>query len=262
MDFKFKKKFGQNFLTDKNLLASIVRDGEVGSEDTVIEIGPGAGALTEQLSLAAKKVVAYEIDTDLKDMLDQKFSGSNVEIFYEDFLKLNDELILKNAGENYKVVANLPYYITTPILSKLLGLRVRPKQIVIMVQKEVGERITAKPGSSSYGYFSAFIAANGLAKITRQVSRKMFTPVPNVDSCVVKITPNDSTYDSGLNKFLISCFSMKRKTLVNNLSKCYKLDKTLLEKILNEKNLDTSIRADALDVGRLMKIYQKIAKML
>lgn len=262
MDFRFKKKYGQNFLTDKNLLKSIVRDGEV-DQDVVIEIGPGSGALTEELAKVCKKVIAYEIDTELKEILDEKFKDySKVKIFYEDFLKLNDELILKEAGDNFKVIANLPYYITTPILTKLLSLRVRPKKIVVMVQKEVGERIVASPKSSSYGYFSAFIKANGQAKITRQVNRKMFTPAPNVDSCVVVIEPNDQSLDSDFDKFLLACFSMKRKTLVNNLAKSYNLDKPSIEKVLRELDLDENIRADALDVRELEAIYNNLCKML
>jgi len=258
-DINFKKKFGQNFLRDKNLLASIASDAEVNEDDVIIEIGPGAGALTEELVKRAKKVLAFEIDLELKNELDYKFNDKdNIKIIYDDFLNINEELIYNEVGTKFKVVANLPYYITTPILTKLFKMQHKPSDIVVMVQKEVGERIVATNKDSEYGYFSVFIKANADAKITRQVNRKMFTPVPNVDSCVVKLKLKDNKFEEGFFVFLKNCFAMKRKTLKNNLEKAYNLNKDNIEKILDSLKINVNIRADALELNDFKKIYAKI----
>lgn len=258
-DINFKKKFGQNFLSDKNLLSSIVRDAGIEEDDTVLEIGPGAGALTIELVKRSKKVVAIEIDTELKVKLDEKFeSFDNIEIIYDDFLNIKEELIYEKLGENFKVVANLPYYITTPILTKLFGFKNRPKTIVVMVQKEVGERIVATKDKGDYGYFSAFVTANANAKITRQVNRKMFTPAPNVDSCIVRLDLKENPYDNKFFDFLKACFSMKRKTIKNNLEKSLGLEKKKVEDALVGLNMDMSVRADALSVEELYNVYTKL----
>ena len=255
-NINFKKKFGQNFLKDKNLLKAIVSDANVQKDDIVVEIGPGAGALTEYLVESAKKVYAFEIDTELKPELDSKFFGKeNIEIIFEDFLNIDEEFLLNKTGENYKVVANLPYYITSPILTKLFSLKHRPKTIVVMVQKEVGERITATKDQGEYGYFSAYITLNANSKITRHVNRKMFTPVPNVDSCVVKLDLKNDDYDEKFVNFLKSAFQMKRKTLKNNIEKAYGLKKEKIDEVLVGLNHDVSVRADSLSVEELNEIY-------
>ena len=258
-DINFKKKFGQNFLSDTNLLSSIVRDAEISSDDNVVEIGAGAGALTKQLVETAKRVVAFEIDTELKEVLGHKFEDkNNIEIIYEDFMNLNEEILYEKIGDEFKVVANLPYYITTPILTKLFSLKHRPKTIVVMVQKEVGERIIATPKKGDYGYFSAYVTANANAKITRNVNRKMFTPVPNVDSCVVRLDLKENKYDEKFFEFLKVAFSMKRKTLKNNLEKGLQIDKLKLDEVLVSLEFNTSVRADSLNVEELYAIYNKI----
>ena len=251
----FKKKFGQNFLTDKNLLASIVRDAGITSEDVVIEIGAGAGALTEQLALVCKKLISFEIDTELEELLNSKFEKfENVNIIYEDFLNFDDNKINELSGENFKVVANLPYYITTPILTKLFNLKYRPKTISVMVQKEVGERITASQKDSSYGYFSVFVQANADAKIVRQVNRKMFTPAPNVDSVIVRLDLKQNVYPKEFFNFLKQAFQMKRKTLINNLSS-YSISKQEMADKLISLGLSEGVRADSLSIEELYKIY-------
>ena len=258
-DINFKKKFGQNFLSDKNLLSSIALDAGITGDDVVLEIGAGAGALTSELVKRAKKVVSFEIDKELLSLLNDKFKNvNNLEIIFEDFLNFNEDILLEKIGTNFKVVANLPYYITTPILTKLFNLRVRPQVIVVMVQKEVGERIVAMPKSSSYGYFSVFVQANADAKITRIVNKKMFYPIPKVDSCIVKLTPKDNVYNINFFDFLKNCFAMKRKTLVNNLEKAYGIKKLTLEEKLKKLNISENARADGLAIDELNKIYKEI----
>ena len=258
-DINFKKKFGQNFLSDKNLLSSIALDAGITGDDVVLEIGAGAGALTSELVKRAKKVISFEIDKELLSLLNDKFKNvNNLEIIFEDFLNFNEDILLEKIGTNFKVVANLPYYITTPILTKLFNLRVRPQVIVVMVQKEVGERIVAMPKSSSYGYFSVFVQANADAKITRIVNKKMFYPVPKVDSCIVKLKPKDNVYNNNFFDFLKNCFAMKRKTLVNNLEKAYGIKKLTLEEKLKKLNISENARADGLAIDELNEIYKAI----
>lgn len=258
-DINFKKRFGQNFLSDKNLLSSIALDAGITGDDVVLEIGAGAGALTSELVKRAKKVISFEIDKELLSLLNDKFKNvNNLEIIFEDFLNFNEDILLEKIGTNFKVVANLPYYITTPILTKLFNLRVRPQVIVVMVQKEVGERIVAMPKSSSYGYFSVFVQANADAKITRIVNKRMFYPVPKVDSCIVKLTPKNNVYNINFFDFLKNCFAMKRKTLVNNLEKAYGIKKLTLEEKLKKLNISENARADGLAIDELNKIYKEI----
>lgn len=261
INHNFKKKFGQNFLTDKNLLDSIVTDAGITNNDIVLEIGAGMGALTEPLSRRAKKVVSFEIDEELIPQLTSKFECcENVQIVFQDFLNTSPSQITDLVGTNFKVVANLPYYITTPILSKLFELDCPPKTIVVMVQKEVGERLVATEKSASYGYFSAYVASFAKAKITRQVNRKMFTPIPNVDSCIVRLDLNDRHYEKDFLLFLQNVFKMKRKTLANNIASAYGLNKQYIDDRLKNSKFSALQRADSLSVGSLYEIFCLIFK--
>ena len=256
-NINFKKKFGQNFLTDTNLLKAIVTDAGICETDTVVEIGAGAGALTCQLAHVAKKVVSFGIDKDLQSILNKNLAKyNNIQIIYEDFLNFDEEKIYQLAGENFKVVANLPYYITTPIISKLFTLKYRPETVVVMVQKEVGERFVATSKSGNYGYFSAFVAANADAKIIRNVKKDMFTPAPKVDSCIVKMELKNNKYPAKFFDFLKNVFKMKRKTLLNNIVASYDLSKQMLEEKIDKYTLLS--RADSLDIEQLYQIYCKI----
>lgn len=257
VNINFKKRFGQNFLSDTNLLKAIVKDAEVSFNDIVVEIGAGAGTLTKELAKVAKKVISFEVDRELEYVLNQNLADfSNVDIIYEDFLNFDAEKIYALAGKHFKVVANLPYYITTPIITKLFNLRYKPDTIVIMVQKEVGERIVADAKSNNYGYFSAYVTANADAKIVRQVKRQMFTPAPKVDSCIVVMYTKENNYPEEFFEFLKNVFKMKRKTILNNLVGSYDFLKSDLEQKLSSALLKN--RADALDVEELYNIYLKI----
>lgn len=252
--FNFKKKFGQNFLSDKNLLSAIVTDAGITQDDVVLEIGAGAGALTKELSTRAKKVVSYEIDLDLKETL-ENLNLENVQFVFADFMKEDMKKVEKNLS-SFKVVANLPYYITTPIIFKLLEESEALTSLTIMVQKEVAERIVAKAGGKDYGILTVMIAFYGEAKITRIVKRDMFYPAPNVDSAVVRIdkkTGFDVDKDR-FSKFVKASFSMRRKTLLNNLSTLYSKEK--LKQTFGDDFLKK--RAESLTVEEFVEAFKKL----
>ena len=263
-NFKFNKKFGQNFIFDKNLLEAIVADSKITKEDEVLEIGPGAGTLTKIIAGHAKKVVSYEIDTNLKPVLEENLKGvSNSAIIFKDALKTTLKEIEDNFNGEYKIVANLPYYITTPLIFKFIGNTKKVKSLTIMVQKEVGDRLTATPKNGDYGSISVILDYFADVIVLRQVPRRMFTPSPNVDSCVVQITLknkydcNDKTFQ----KVVKSAFSNKRKTIVNNLSKDFCQNKDVIKKLLNELNINENVRGDALFTEDFVKISQKLASI-
>lgn len=258
-NFNFKKKFGQNFIVDENIINNIINKSNIDKETLVIEIGPGAGSLTSELGKVAKNVIAYEIDKTLKPILEKNIQ-SNTEIIYEDFLKRNISEDLKKY--NYKkiyVVANLPYYITTPIIIKLIEDKLNIDKIVVMVQKEVGDRFKAKPNTKEYNSLSIFLNYYYTVEKLLDVSKNVFIPKPNVDSIVVSLTKKGNKIKVDNEKLFFKLvrdsFKQKRKTLKNNL-KGYNLKK--IEEILKKHNLDLTIRAEALPI----EIFAEIANNL
>ena len=190
--FIFKKKYGQNFLKDKNKVKKIVDSANIKDKSLVIEVGPGGGILTTELSLKADNVLCYEIDLELKSILVNKFSNSNVSIIFDDFLNRNIENdIEKYNYDNLYFISNVPYYITTPILMKLINSSLNFDKIVIMVQEEVGERFSAKPNSKDYSSITVFLNYYFDVKREFKVNRLEFNPVPNVDSEVISFTRKD-----------------------------------------------------------------------
>ena len=255
-DFVFKKKFGQNFISDKNLLNAIVDDAEITSEDEVLEIGAGAGSLTQALSERAKKVVSFEIDKDLNDHL-LALNLSNVEFVFDDFMKHSLEGIESKFSKNYKVVANLPYYITTPIIFRFLEEAKKLDSLTIMVQREVAERVCAGEGGKDYGILTVMANFYGEPKISRIIKRQMFFPVPNVDSALLTIKLKRKYQDVDSKKFsqFVKCsFSMRRKTLFNNLSKMH--SKELLKNTLGEDILTK--RAEQFSLAQFVEIFKKL----
>lgn len=257
INHEFKKKFGQNFISDKNLLNAICEDAEVCESDEVLEIGAGAGALTSAISQKAKKVVSYEIDNSLKEHL-ESLNLKNVDFIFGDVMDYELKEIEKNFKGEYKLIANLPYYITTPIIFKFLTNSQKITSLTIMVQKEVAERIVAASGGKDYGVLSIMTAFYGEAQINRIVSRKMFYPQPNVDSAVVTIKINREKYKNingeKFYNFIKCVFSMRRKTMKNNLihgglenSKINKLNENIL-----------ASRAEKFTIEQLLEIYLKI----
>ena len=260
--FSLKKKFGQNFIVDENIINSIISKSEIDKDTLVIEIGPGAGSLTYKLAKASKNVLCYEIDTTLKEVLKENISDcDNVEVIYQDFLQAN---VLKDL-EKYSynklyVVANLPYYITTPIIIKMIEDGIPVDKMVVMVQKEVGDRFKAVPGNKDYGSLSVFLNYYFDVRKLLDVSCNVFLPKPNVDSIVVEFKKKD-VVTAVLNKELFfklirDSFSQKRKTLRNNL-KGYDLEK--IEETLKEYNYDLSIRAEQLSLEVFVSIANSIS---
>lgn len=223
-----KKGFGQNFLTDLNVLRNIVRAAEITKDDNVIEIGPGIGALTEQLAQAAGEVLALEIDQDLIPVLAEVLAPyDNVTVLNQDVLQANLPELIKqqftNPDRPIKVVANLPYYITSPILMNLLATPVDWAAICVMMQKEVAQRLTAQPGTKQYGALTLAIEYQMTAQIAFNVSRRVFVPAPNIDSAIVVLRPRTTPLAiqpfnrQKLFGFIRGCFAHRRKSLWNNL---------------------------------------------
>ncbi len=257
-NFKFKKKFGQNFIVDENVIKKIISKSEIDNETLVIEIGPGAGSLTSELGKIARNVIAYEIDESIKPVLEKNIHN-NTKVIYDDFLKRD----IKNDIKDYEykklyVVANLPYYITTPIIIKLIEDKLNIDKIVVMVQKEVGNRFKAKPGTKEYNSLSIYLNYYYNIEKILDISRNVFIPKPNVDSIVVCFTKKEKLplkNEDNFFKLIRDSFKQKRKTLRNNLKE-YDLSK--IEEILNRHNLDLSVRAEALPIEIFIEISNNL----
>lgn len=256
--FQFKKQFGQNFISDVNLLQSIVAASGIDENTTVVEIGCGAGTLTRALAEKAKRVYAFDIDTALQPVLAETLAGlENVEVIFKDFNKLNLKEFEKEIDE-YTVVANLPYYITTPLLTKLLEESDKVQGISIMVQEEVAERFCAKENTPEYGAITAAIALKGTAKIVKRVSRNMFYPRPNVDSAVVKIEFERGRVavkcEKAFRQVVKCAFLNRRKTLENNLVNFFSLSREQAKKVMQKAEIDEKARGETLSPERLAKL--------
>lgn len=260
-----KKSYGQNFLIDENILRKIVNVSKITKEDGVIEIGPGIGALTEHLLINAKKVLAYEIDTRMIEVLEIELKDyDNLKIINEDVLKI-DQVYDENYFKECKrvvIVSNLPYYITTPIISKLLLNEPKIEEMYLMVQKEVGLRLSGKPKTKDYNALSVFMAYLSECRVEFDVSRNCFLPAPNVNSVVIsikrierEITVNN---ESHFLKFIQNIFIQRRKTFVNNLSKAYKIDKEKVMDILRRNGYKESLRSEELSLEEIYKLYKEI----
>lgn len=257
-NFNFKKKFGQNFIIDKNIIQNIITKSQIDENTLVIEVGPGAGSLTTELEKKAKNVVAYEIDETIKPVLERNIH-SNTKIIYDDFLKRDIKEDIKNYEfQKLCIVANLPYYITTPIIIKLIEDSIDIDKIVVMVQKEVGNRFKAKPNTKEYNALSVYLNYYYTVEKILDVSKNVFIPKPNVDSIVISMTKRDRKplKDEKLfQKLIRDSFKQKRKTLKNNL-KNYDLKK--IEEILKKHNLDLSVRAEAMPLEIFIDISNNI----
>lgn len=259
-NFNLKKKFGQNFIIDENIIDSIINKSKIDATTLVLEIGPGAGSLTYKLAKKAKNVLCYEIDVTLKEILKNNLQEfNNVDIIYEDFLKADViNQIKKYNFEKLYIVANLPYYITTPILIKLVEDQITVDKIVVMVQKEVGDRFKAKPNSRDYNSLSVYLNYYFNVKKLLDVSRNVFIPKPNVDSIVVEFTKKErkKLKDEQLFfKLVRDSFKQKRKNLRNNLNG-YDLDK--VEEVLKKYNFDLTTRAEQLDIDIFIDIANNL----
>lgn len=263
VDFHFNKALGQNFITDANLLDAIVADSGINGDDTVVEIGTGAGTLTRAIAKVAKKVYSFEVDKNLQPVLALSLQGvDNAEVIFRDVLKMKDDELKSVVGDSFKVVANLPYYITTPLAMRFIESTLDVKSVTIMVQKEVALRFVAKSNTADYSAITLAIEMAGNAQITRNVSRNMFFPSPNVDSAVVRIDIDRTKLDGEnaplLHKLVRSSFAMRRKTLANNLSVAFQIDKQEASKIIEEAGFSPMVRGEALSLDD----YKKLTKTL
>ncbi len=252
--FSFKKQFGQNFLSDTNLLTSIVSAAGVDENKTVVEIGCGAGTLTRAIATRAKKVYAFDIDKDLQPVLAETLAGlENVEVIFRDFNKINLKEFEDEIGE-YIVVANLPYYITTPLVAKFLEESEKVQGLSIMVQEEVAERFCAKENTPEYGAITAAIALKGEAKIVKRVPRTMFMPRPNVDSAVVRIDFDRGRIpvksEKAYRQTVKCAFLNRRKTLENNLVNFFSLTREQAKAVLALAGIEEKARGETLSPAR------------
>lgn len=264
--FSFKKSLGQNFLIDANILANIVRAANLTYESGVVEIGPGIGALTEQSAKAAERVLAFEIDRRLLPILEETMAPyPNVRIVHRDALTadLYEEMSSYfHEGQDIAVVANLPYYVTTPILMKLLEESLPVRVIVVMLQKEVAERIAAEPGTKDFGSLSIAAQYRAYAETVFTVPKSVFVPQPNVDSAILRLTlrekpPVDVADETFFFQVVKAAFVQRRKTLLNNLSVFFKdvMSKSEVEEALKQLDIKPERRAEALS----MEEYARIA---
>ncbi len=262
--FSFSKSLGQNFLIDHGVLSDIVQGSGVSKDSCALEIGPGAGVLTRELAMAAKSVVAVEIDKSLMPLLDYTLGEfDNVTVVNEDILKVDlRKLISEQFGTNpVHVVANLPYYITTPIIMKFLEEEIPVKSLTVMVQKEVADRMAAPPGGKDYGALSAAVQFYTVPKIITKAEPHCFMPQPKVASVVIRLEVQDKpTVDvKDKNKMFAiikSAFSQRRKTLLNALSKSpyINIGKDSVKNALSEMGLDENIRGEKLSLAEFAKL--------
>lgn len=255
--FRFNKQFGQNFLTDDVLLSQIAGDADCA--DTVLEVGAGAGTLTRVLSTVASKVVAFEIDRNLKSVLDVTLADChNVKLVMGDVMKFSTAEIESLCGGAYSVVANIPYYITTPLLMKFIEEGKNVRSLTLTVQKEVAERLVAKPATKQYGAITVAVDSVADVKITRILPKELFYPQPNVDSAVVNIVLKRDKYPivdaKAFRKTVKAAFAMRRKTLVNNIAVGVKTDKVTAEKILTECGLASTCRGEELSTQQFVEL--------
>lgn len=256
-DFRLKKQFGQNFIVDENIINNIVTKSELDKDTMVIEIGPGAGSLTYKLASSSQNVLCYEIDMTLEPVLKDNLKElDNVNIIFKDFLKADVKEDLKQYQfTKLYVVANLPYYITTPIITKIIEDELPVDKIVVMVQKEVGDRFKATPNSKDYNSLSIYLNYYYEVSKLMDISRNIFIPKPNVDSIIVCFKKKKDRIilkDEKLFFQLVrDAFTQKRKNLRNNLKK-YDLDR--IESLLQELNLDLNVRAEALSIEQFAHI--------
>lgn len=259
------KSYGQNFLIDENVVTSIVEKAEVNKDDLVIEIGPGLGNLTKYLVEKAGKVISVELDKKMLQILNDRFSlYENFELINDDILKVDlKKLIEDNKFSSVKVVANLPYYITTPIIMKLLEDNLKLKSITVMVQKEVAERLCCSPGTGDTGAITYTINYYTKPEIVLDVPKESFIPSPKVDSNVINLqilnNPSVMVKDEGtLFKVIKFAFMQKRKTLLNSLSNSRMNSKEYFEKMLLDLNIDLKIRPEKLSLDDFAKISDYI----
>lgn len=268
--FSFQKKFGQNFLVDSSILDRIIESAQITKEDCVLEIGPGIGTMTQRLAEEAGAVVAVEIDKNLLPVLEDTLSAyENVTVINADILKLDLNRIVEehNGGRPVKVVANLPYYITTPIIMALFEKKVPLHSVTIMVQKEVADRMRVGPGTKDYGALSLAVQYYAKPEIVTKVPAGCFMPKPNVDSAVIRLTryekpPVKVEDEAWLFAVIRASFNQRRKTLANGLANAgYPgIGRRQVEEVLSAMGLAAAVRGETLTLGQFAELSDRLAK--
>lgn len=266
--FSFQKKFGQNFLIDSNILEKIVDSAELTDQDCVLEIGPGIGTMTQYLAEQAREVIAVEIDKNLIPILEETLGDyDNVTVINEDILKVDINRIVqeRNGGRPIKVVANLPYYITTPIIMALFEKHIPLQSITIMVQKEVADRMQVGPGTKDYGALSLAVQYYSKPEIVARVPASCFMPRPNVDSTVIRLERYEEPLvevadESYLFAVIRASFNQRRKTLVNGLTNAGNLgvSRPDVEKVLAEMELSPTVRGETLTLEQFAELSSRL----
>ena len=267
-NFVFQKKFGQNFLIDSHVLEKIVDAAQITDEDCVLEIGPGIGTMTQYLAESAREVVAVEIDRALIPILQDTLSAyDNVTVLNEDIMKVDVGRIVRerNQGRPIKVVANLPYYITTPIVMSLLENHVPVQSITIMVQKEVADRMQVGPGTKDYGALSLAVQYYALPEVVAHVPANCFMPRPNVDSTVIRLTryqkpPVEAQDEKHLFALIRASFNQRRKTLANGLANGLGISREQVAAALEEMGLSATVRVEALTLEQFADLSNLLKK--
>ncbi|HIT06511.1 MAG TPA: 16S rRNA (adenine(1518)-N(6)/adenine(1519)-N(6))-dimethyltransferase RsmA [Candidatus Scybalocola faecipullorum] len=270
-NFNFQKKFGQNFLIDAHVLQKIIAGAGVTKEDMVVEIGPGIGTMTQYLAESAGTVVAVEIDKNLLPILEETLADyDNVTVINEDILKLDIQKLVdeRNGGKPIKVVANLPYYITTPIIMGLFESHVPLENMTVMVQKEVAARMRSGPGTKDYGALSLAVQYYADPYVVANVPCNCFMPRPNVDSAVIRLTKHEKppVYvedETLMFKMIRAAFNQRRKTLVNALNNSPEIqaDKELIQTVLIQAGLLPTVRGEALTLDQFADIANRLCKI-
>ena len=266
--FTFSKGLGQNFLIDGNIVRKIVKSADIGKDDYVLEIGPGMGTLTEELALNAKKVIAVEIDERLRPVLAETLEPyDNVEVIYGDVLKLPLREIIEDkcGGQPVKVVANLPYYVTTPIIGRLIEEELPFVSISVMVQKEVADRMVARPHTKDYGSLTLFVGFYTEPQIMMKVPKTVFMPQPKIDSSVIRLNVRKELPDTNRDsyfKLVRAAFSKRRKTLINALS-TYGLeaDKEEIREALMRAGIEETVRGEDLHMDDYIRLARELPNL-
>ncbi len=267
--FKFSKRLGQNFLIDGNIINKIADTADLDENSGVLEIGPGFGTLTQVLCSKAKKVVSIEIDKSLERVHKETLNYDNLKIIYNDFMKVDVNKLIDEefAGLDVKVVANIPYYITTPIIMKILEEKYKISKIVVMVQKEVAERLNSHPGSKAYGAITLAVQYRADTRIAMIVPNTVFMPRPKVESAVIEFnvlkSPRIVVKDEELLFNVIKAsFGQRRKTLLNGLSNNLKLSKDIVKQALDNIGIDPGIRGETLGLDEFGRIADELIKII
>lgn len=267
-EFRFNKALGQNFIFDNNLLDAIVSDSGAGADDIVVEIGTGAGTLTSRLALRAKKVFSFEVDKNLQDILSLSLQGcENVEVVFRDVLKMKDDEFTRIVGEGpFRVVANLPYYVTTPMIMRFIESPLPVSTLTVMVQKEVADRLVAECGSADYAAVTLAVKMFGDARVTRTVDRRMFRPAPKVDSAVVQIERVPERLEGEdtafLKRVVRAAFAMRRKTLANNLASAFGMNKAAAAEVVEESGFPALVRGETLSLDDFVTLSHALKNRL